>query len=60
MEADLSQIDTLVGIAQRKWGTKALSLMTIAEIKELVHKMAAKEEELPVIDEEVDESLQTS
>ena len=41
MEADLSHLDALIGIAQRKWGTKALSLMTIEEIKDLVHEMAA-------------------
>ena len=46
METDLSHLDTLVAVAKKKWGTKAFSLMTIPEIKELVHEMAAEEIEV--------------
>ena len=53
MQSDLSHLDTLVEFAQKNWGTKALSLMSIEEITEMIQKVAnednKQDEQLPII-----------
>ena len=61
MESDLSHLNLLVDIAHKKYGVKAISLMTIEEIKAMVLEVAdeesttppfAKADELSIIGEE--------
>lgn len=52
METDLSDLDKLMGLAQKNWGTKALSLMSVEELVSMVQEVAdedKKQAELPVI-----------
>ena len=52
MQSDLSHLDTLVEFAQKNWGTKALSLMSVEELVSMVQEVAdedKKQAELPVI-----------
>ena len=48
MNSELSQLDTLISVAKKKWGTKALSLMTIEELTTMVQQVA-NEDSLPEV-----------
>ena len=48
MNTEVSQLDTLISVAKKKWGTKALGLMTIAELTTMVQQVA-NEDSLPEV-----------
>ena len=48
MNTELSQLDTLISVAKKKWGTKALSLTNIEELTTMVQQVA-NEDSLPEV-----------